>query len=195
MPNDDDIEEEDTTTADLDRTDSEMDEDGQEGEQPTVEELQAQLAQVQTQLKSVNDESAGRRVQLKKLEEEKRAKELSEMDDTDRLQAELADLKQQLAEREMQADELATLNQTIQAQVETLVKELTVPKYIQDLLEAMTPAKQLDYLNKNRKAFAGKQKRQPNIDASSKSSSNGSSKKERREKIRQRKQSSKRYSM
>ena len=197
MPNDEHIEEEDevTTTNDADTAVSEMDDEStaQGDGDLSVEELQQQLAQLRAQLKVVNDESAGRRVQLKKLEEEKRQRELSEMDETERLQAELDDLKTQLADSEMQSEQLAALNSTIQTQVDALLKELNVPKHIVDLLDSMTPANKLDYLNKNRKAFTGK--RQPNIDAAGKSGGSGSSRKERKKRMKAKKQASRRYSL
>ena len=66
------------------------------------------------------------------------------MDETQRLQAELADLKTQLSEREMQTDELTKLNSTIQTQVDALIKELNVPKHIIELIAAKSPADQLE---------------------------------------------------
>ena len=197
MPNDEHIEEDEVTTTDDDAgaTDSEMEDEStaQNDDDPSVASLQAELAQLRTQLKSVNDESASRRVELKQLKEKERERELSEMGDAERLQAELNDLKQQLAESETQSEQLATLNSTIQTQVDALLKELNVPKHIVELLDSMTPAQQLDYLNKNRKAFTGK--RQPNIDAAGKSGGSGTSRKERKKRMKAKKQASRRYSL
>ncbi len=111
MPNEDENEVEDVNTPDPAPADSETDDDDPEQNndpQPTADELQAQLTALQTQLKTVNDESASRRIKLKKLEEKQRKKELSEMDDAERLQAELDDLKSQLTASETQAEQLQT---------------------------------------------------------------------------------------
>ena len=196
MPNEENLNEEDelTTTDDADTAVSEMDDESTEDAGDlSVESLQAELAQVRAQLKSVNDESASRRVELKQLKEKERERELSEMGEAERLQAELNDLKTQLADSEMQSEQLAALNSTIQTQVDALLKELNVPKHIVELLESMTPPQKLDYLNKNRKAFTSK--RQPNIDAAGKSGGGGTSRKERKKRMKAKKEASRRYSL
>lgn len=128
--------------------------DQQQQPQQSVEELLAELENTRAALKKANDEAASRRIELKRLQDERKAAERAEMDELDRLKAELADLTGAAEARDALQQQVEALEAAVTAQVDALMKSLKVPGHVKKLLERMTPAEKLSYLAENQKHFA-----------------------------------------
>ena len=87
--------------------------------------------------------------------------------------SEVERLQKQLGEAPT-AEAVAELKQAVEAQdkvitglVDGLIKELNIPSHVTALFDSMTPTQQLEYINKNRDAFAPKPKA-PNLNGADK---------------------------
>ncbi len=155
-------------------------ETGAEGGTPQAEtKTPDELAALRAQLKTANDESAARRHKIKELEDQITAASRKDMDEVDRLKAELADLKGASQARDELSARIERYETVIQSQVDQLLKELKVPDYITTLLESKTPADKLDYLLANRDKLQPAEKRKPDFEADRKGSGKQLSDKEK----------------
>lgn len=149
----------------------------------------SELEILRQQLKEANSESATRRHRIKELEDQIKAKERAEMDEVERLKAELADLSGADGEREALKAQLATYETAVQAQVDQLRASLNIPDHIGELLEEKSAAEQLQYLVKNQAQLQPEPKRKPEFDSDKKGKNSGKPSKDkeaRREKLAKR---------
>ena len=148
---------------DLDNQDNQRDVDNRQNSEmdtadtPSSADIVAELERTRAALAKANEEAKTRRLQLQQFEEQQKKQKLSEMDEVERLKAELADAQQaQTAVSELN-ERLDAVNQTVEAQVKTLFKSLSVPKHVQKLLLSLSPVQQLEYLAEHQDQFTPKQ--------------------------------------
>ena len=144
-------------------TDDGTNEDENNGDQGSGND---ELSKIQQALAAANKESATRRHTIKDLETKLKELERKDMDEKERLTAQLADLQDADTARDALKEQVEALETAVKSQVEALVKDLNVPKHITPLLDSMSPAEQLKYLSDNRKHFTQTNKK-PDIDAGS----------------------------
>lgn len=132
----------------------------------SLEATQAELSRTRDALKKANKEAAERRLRLQEIEDEQKKKERADMDEVERLKAELADAKTAGADVETLNSKVEALETAVADQVSVLFKSLKVPAHIKPLLEKLSPVEQLEYLANNQAKF--NQAPPPKIDAGDK---------------------------
>mgnify|MGYP006908250321 CR=1 FL=1 len=186
---------EETVTTDRDGQDTahdtpttEMDDEG-EGTNKGTKKQHSELDSLRQQLKDANNESASRRHKIAELEKQIKDKERAEMDEAERLKAELADLQEIQKQHEQISPQFERYEAAVKAQVEALKTDLKIPDYIGKLLDGMSPADQLEYLIEHREQLQPEeQKRKPEFNSDKKSSSKTTTKDKeaRQEKLKKR---------
>ena len=186
---------EETVTTDRDGQDTanntpttEMDDEG-EGTNKGTKKQPSELEILRQQLKDANSESATRRHKIAELEKQIKDKERAEMDEVERLKAELSDLQEIQKQHEQISPEFERYQTAVKAQVEALRADLKIPDYIAKLLDEKSPADQLEYLIENREQLQPEEpKRKPEYNSDSKSSTKTKTKDKeaRQEKLKKR---------
>jgi len=133
-------------------------------------ELEKQITALQAQLSEVNKESAGRRHKLKEYEDAASAAELEKMGEVERLTTQLVTAQSEAEKVEALTTQVTSYQEAVTAFVEDLQKQLDIPDHIKSLLEEKDALAQLNYLTKNREAFASPNPppTKPNINSAAK---------------------------
>lgn len=177
------------TADDTTKKSPEMDADG-DSETPNKAKTVSELEILRQQLKDANNESATRRHKIAELEQKIKDKERAEMDETERLKAELADLQEVQKKHGELAPQFERYETAVKAQVEALRADLNIPDYIATLLDEKSPADQLEYLIANRDKLAPPdEKRKPEFNSDKKGGGNNKTTKDkeaRQQKLKQR---------
>lgn len=136
------------------------------------DDLAQQLAGARDALKAANSEAAKRRIALNAAEKKLVDLQRKDMDEVERLKAELNDAKGAATQQEELQQSLDAMSVILTEQVTAMFADLNVPNHVKKLLEVQPVSDQLQYLIENREEF-GKKKKPPktNINASGKTTS------------------------